>query len=64
MIGSLVVTGLELAMRRRSRRLWNLTIDEFAGYMANGESVEALADVFTEGCKFRISMTALRGQAN
>jgi hypothetical protein len=31
LIGSLVVTGLEMAMRRRqNRKLWNLTIDEFA----------------------------------
>ncbi len=29
LIGSLVVTDLEMAMRRRrNRRLWNLTIDE------------------------------------
>lgn len=41
LIGSLVVTGLELAMRRRrNRKLWNLTIDEFAGYVANEGSVK------------------------
>jgi hypothetical protein len=35
LIGSLVVTGLELAMRQRQNRaLWNLTVDEFAGYVA------------------------------
>jgi hypothetical protein len=40
LIGSLLVTGLELAMRRwRNRKLWNLTIDEFAGYVANEGSV-------------------------
>jgi len=58
LIGSLVVTGLELAMRRRrSHRLWNLTIDEFAGYVANEGSVKTLAHVFSEGRKFRMSMT-------
>ncbi len=58
LIGSLVVTGLELAMRRRrNRKLWNLTIDEFAGYVANQGSVKTLAHVFSEGRKFRMSMT-------
>jgi hypothetical protein len=58
LIGSLVVTGLEMAMRRRrNRRLWNLTIDEFAGYVANEGSVKTLAHVFSEGRKFRMSMT-------
>jgi len=58
LIGSLVVTGLELAMRRRrSHKLWNLTIDEFAGYVANEGSVKTLAHVFSEGRKFRMSMT-------
>ena len=58
LIGSLVVTGLELAMRRRrNRQLWNLTIDEFAGYVANEGSVKTLAHVFSEGRKFRMSMT-------
>ncbi|MBN1814475.1 MAG: TraM recognition domain-containing protein [Anaerolineae bacterium] len=58
LIGSLVVTGLELAMRRRrNRKLWNLTIDEFAGYVANEGSVRTLAHVFSEGRKFKMSMT-------
>jgi hypothetical protein len=58
LIGSLMVTGLELAMRRRqNRKLWNLTIDEFAGYVANEGSVKTLAHVFSEGRKFRMSMT-------
>jgi hypothetical protein len=66
LIGSLVVTGLELAMRRRrNRKLWNLTIDEFARYVANEGSVKTLAlrlcsgqaHVFSEGRKFRMSMT-------
>jgi hypothetical protein len=57
-ICSLVVTGLELAMRRRrNRKLCNLTIDEFAGYVANEGSIKALAlrlrsgqaHVFSEG---------------
>ena len=58
LIGSLVVTGLEMAMRHRKKRtLWNLTIDEFAGYVANEGSVKTLAHVFSEGRKFRMSMT-------
>ena len=58
LIGSLMVTGLELAMRRRrNRKLWNLTIDEFAGYVANEGSVKTLSHVFSEGRKFRMSMT-------
>jgi hypothetical protein len=58
LIGNLVTTGLELAMRRREKKtLWNLTIDEFAGYVANEGSVKTLAHVFSEGRKFRMSMT-------
>ncbi len=58
LIGSLVVTGLEMAMRRRrSTKLWNLTIDEFAGYVANEGSIKTLAHVFSEGRKFKMSMT-------
>ena len=58
LIGSLVTTGLERAMRRRNKRtLWNLTIDEFAGYVANEGSVQTLSHVFSEGRKFRMSMT-------
>jgi hypothetical protein len=43
--------------RRRNRKLCNLTIDEFAGYVANEGSVKTLAHVFSEGHKFRMSMT-------
>lgn len=58
LIGSLVTTGLERAMRRRrNRNLWNLVIDEFAGYVANEGSVKSLAHVFSEGRKFRLGMT-------
>ena len=58
LIGSLVTTGLERAMRRRKKRtLWNLTIDEFAGYVANEGSVQTLSHVFSEGRKFKMSMT-------
>lgn len=58
LIGSLVVTGLERAMRRRqNRKLWNLTIDEFAGYVANEGSTKTLAHVFSEARKYRLSAT-------
>lgn len=58
LIGSLVTTGLERAMRRRqNRKLWNLVIDEFAGYVANEGSIKSLAHVFSEGRKFFLGMT-------
>ena len=57
LIGNLVTTGIERAMRRRSnRRLWPLTIDEFASYVANEGSVKTLSHVFSEGRKFALSM--------
>ncbi len=53
-----VVTGWELAMRwRRNWKLSNLTIDEFAGYVANEGAVKTLAHVFSKGRKFRKTMT-------
>lgn len=58
LIGSLFVTGMELAMRRRRQRnLWNLTIDEFSGYVAQEGSAETLEHVLSEGRKFRMTMT-------
>jgi hypothetical protein len=58
LIGSLIVTGFELAMRRRQQQhLFNLTIDEFAGYVANEGSATTLAHVFSEGRKFKLGMT-------
>ncbi len=58
LIGSLVTTGLERAMRRRRKEnLWPLYIDEFASYVANEGSIKTLAHVFSEGRKFRMSMT-------
>jgi len=58
LIDSLVVTSLELAMRRRrNRKLWNLTIGQLAGYAANEGSIKTLAHVVSQGRKFRISIT-------
>jgi hypothetical protein len=58
LIGSLVTTGLERAMRRRKKaHIWNLTIDEFASYVANEGSIKTLAHVFSEGRKFKMAMT-------
>ena len=55
---ALIENGLELTMRRRrNRKLWNLTIDKFAGYVAREGSVKTLAHVFSEGRKFRMSIT-------
>jgi hypothetical protein len=46
-----MVAGLELAMQRRQNcKLWNLTIDEFAGYVANGGLVKTLALRLRPGC--------------
>ena len=58
LIGSLVMTGFELAMRRRqNRKFFSLMIDEFAGYVANEGSAMTLAHVFSEGRKFGMGMT-------
>ncbi len=58
LIGSLVMTGFELAMRRRQRRdFYSLVIDEFAGYVANEGSAMTLAHVLSEGRKFGMGMT-------
>ena len=58
LIGSLVVTGIELAMRSRQQpNLWNLVIDEFADYVSTEGSMETLAQVFTAGRKFGVSLT-------
>ncbi|MCA9904378.1 MAG: TraM recognition domain-containing protein [Anaerolineae bacterium] len=57
LIGSLVMTGFELAMRRRvNRNLWPLTIDEFAQYMANEGSVTTLAHMLSEARKFGLGL--------
>jgi hypothetical protein len=58
LIGRTVLTGPELAMRRRpSWEPWNLTIDEFAGCVANEGLAKTLAHVSSEGRKFRTSIT-------
>ncbi len=58
LIGSLVVTGFELAMRsRQNHRPWNLVIDEFADYIAGEGSMETLAQVFAAGRKFGLGLT-------
>src|SRR5258708_24586277 len=56
-LGSLVMTSFELAMRRRETdRLWPLTIDEFAQYMANEGSVTTLAHILSEARKFGLGL--------
>ncbi|HKZ40581.1 MAG TPA: hypothetical protein VJ044_06435 [Candidatus Hodarchaeales archaeon] len=58
LLGNLITTGLEREMRRRkNRNLWNLTIDEFANYVANEGSAKSLATVFSEGRKFGLGLT-------
>ncbi len=57
LLGSLVMTGFELAMRRRQHTsLWPLTIDEFAQYMANEGSVTTLAHMLSEARKFGLGL--------
>lgn len=57
LLGSLVMTGFELAMRRRENtNLWPLTIDEFAQYMANDGSVTTLAHILSEARKFGLGL--------
>ena len=59
LIGNLITTGFELAMRRRKKaHIYNLTIDEFAGYVATEGSERTLAHVFSEGRKFKLGITA------
>ncbi len=58
LLGNLITTGLEREMRKRkNRRLWNLTLDEFANYVANEGSAKTLANVFSEGRKFGLGLT-------
>ncbi len=57
LLGSLVMTSFELAMRRRKQtELWPLTIDEFAQYMANEGSVTTLAHILSEARKFGLGL--------
>jgi hypothetical protein len=57
LLGSLVMTNFELAMRRRATdTLWPLTIDEFAQYMANEGSVTTLAHILSEARKFGLGL--------
>ena len=44
--------------RRRNHKLWNLTIDEFAGHMANEGSAKTLTHGFLKGRKFRMRRAA------
>ena len=57
LLGSLVMTSFELAMRRRENtQLWPLTIDEFAQYMASEGSVTTLAHLLSEARKFGLGL--------
>ena len=57
LLGSLVMTSFELAMRRRQNtNLWPLTIDEFAQYMANEGSITTLAHILSEARKFGLGL--------
>lgn len=57
LLGSLVMTSFELAMRRRQNlALWPLTIDEFAQYMANEGSITTLAHILSEARKFGLGL--------
>lgn len=56
LIGNLVTTGIERAMRRRTTaHVWYLVIDEFAGFVANEGSVETLAHVLSEARKYGLA---------
>ncbi len=57
LLGSLIMTSFELAMRRRQNtNLWPLTIDEFAQYMANEGSITTLAHILSEARKFGLGL--------
>ncbi len=59
LLGSLMVTLIELIMRkRRNNTLWPLTIDEFAQFMASEGSATTLAHVLSEARKYGIGLCA------
>lgn len=59
LLGSLMVTLIELRMRKRqSTSLWPLTIDEFAQFMASEGSATTLAHVLSEARKYGLGLTA------
>ena len=59
LLGSLTVTLIELLMRKReNNRLWSLTIDEFAQFMASEGSATTLAHVLSEARKYGIGLIA------
>ena len=59
LLGSLMVTLIELLMRKRENTtLWPLTIDEFAQFMASEGSVTTLAHVLSEARKYGIGLCA------
>jgi hypothetical protein len=59
LLGSLLVTLIELIMRKRDRTtLWPLTIDEFAQFMASEGSATTLAHVLSEARKYGIGLCA------
>ena len=59
LLGSLMVTLIELIMRKRENNtLWPLTIDEFAQFMASEGSATTLAHVLSEARKYGIGLCA------
>lgn len=58
LLGGLVMSGLEAAMRRReSNTLWPLFVDEFAQFVAQEGSAESFSAILSEARKFGISLT-------
>lgn len=57
LLGSLVMTSLELAMfRREQTSLWPLTIDEFPSYMASESSITTLTHILSQARKFGLGL--------
>jgi hypothetical protein len=65
LVGGLVVTFIEQAMRRRaSRTLWQLVVDEFAQFVANDGSAQGFADILSEARKFGVGLIASHQQTD
>lgn len=65
LIGGLIVTFIEQAMRRRATRtLWQLVVDEFAQFVANDGSAQGFADILSEARKFSVGLIASHQQTD
>lgn len=65
LIGGLIVTFIEQAMRlRRTRELYQVIADEFSQWVANDASAQAFADILSESRKMGVGLVASHQQAD